>query len=204
MEKSDILERACRISGTHPSRVKGCYVFGSRVYGTASEKSDWDIILVANSSSYEVEYNDELFNVHVLTPSIFEKYVKDNHIKAAEWLYAPDWAIVKPYPIEMEYDPAKFRHSVSHVSSNAWVKAKKKIEQGDYYIGIKSMFHSLRVIKFGIQFAENRKIDFESAKWIWDDIQTKTWEWEELKYKYIGLQHSYLTKFRKLAPKNVK
>jgi predicted nucleotidyltransferase len=48
------LDEIVKISGIHPSRV--CvYIFGSRVYGTSNDKSDWDIIMVANNSVSSIE-----------------------------------------------------------------------------------------------------------------------------------------------------
>ena len=55
------LEEIYEAAGVHPSRVKGCYVFGSRVYGTASENSDWDIILITKASSPEVEMRSSTY-----------------------------------------------------------------------------------------------------------------------------------------------
>jgi predicted nucleotidyltransferase len=39
------LDEIVKISGIHPSRVFNVYIFGSRVYGTSNDKSDWDIIM---------------------------------------------------------------------------------------------------------------------------------------------------------------
>ncbi len=199
--KVEILEAACDIAKVHPFKVKGCYVFGSRVYGTASEQSDWDIILVANAPSYEVEVKDKDFNIHVIVPDVFEKYTRDNHIKAIECLFAPDWARILNFKTDFVYKGPSFRHNISHTVSNSWVKCKKKLDQGDYYIGIKSMFHSLRIADFGIQFAKNREIDFSSSNWIWDELQSKQWELSELTHRFQNLRNERLTEFRKVANK---
>lgn len=195
------LEEVCAEVGKHPKMVKGCYVFGSRVYGTASEGSDWDFILVANASAPEVEYKSEKMNIHILTPDRFAKEARDNHIRALECIYAPEWAILKPTSVEFIYKPESFRHNISHMVSNSWVKCKKKLEQGDYYIGVKSLFHALRIADFGIQFAETGKIDYGKMNWLWDEISSREWAWEELKEKYQPLRNELLTRFRELAAK---
>ena len=197
-----MLEEIYDIAKIHPFKVKGVYGFGSRIYGTASNGSDSDFIIVGNASSPEVEYSNDRFNVHVIVPDLFEKYVRDNHIKAAECLFAPEWAKLKEYPIEWVYKEASFRHNISHTVSNSWVKCKKKLAQGDYYIGVKSIFHSLRIVDFGIQIAKTGRIeDFSSSNWIWEEIKSKTWTWEELDEKWRPLRNERSTEFRTLTSK---
>jgi predicted nucleotidyltransferase len=197
------IEEICETVKRHPKMVKGCYVFGSRVYGTSTEDSDWDIILIANASSPEVEHKTGNLNVHILTPDRFAKELKDNHIRAIECLCAPDWAVLKPFPgiDSFAYRPESFRHNISHTVSNSWVKAKKKLEQGDYYIGVKSIFHSLRLADFGTQFATTKKITYSSMNVVWTDIASREWTWEELKEKYQPLRNLLLTEFRKHTEK---
>jgi predicted nucleotidyltransferase len=201
--KVPTLEEICLIANRHPKMVHGCYIFGSRVYGTASDESDWDVILIANAPSPEVEYKTERINVHVIVPDVFAKDVRDNHIRTIECLLAPEWAIIKPY-INFEdfvFKSKSFRHNISHTVSNSWVKCKKKLEQGDYYIGIKSLFHSLRIADFGIQFAKTRQINFQSSNPLWKELSSKEWTWEELKEKYQPLRNKLLTEFRILSEK---
>jgi predicted nucleotidyltransferase len=195
------IEDILKVANVHPSRVKGCYFFGSRVYGTASETSDWDVILVANSSSPEREFKSELLNVHVIVPDLFTKYVHDNHVKAIECIFAPEWAVLKAFPCEFVYRERSFRHNFSHTVSNSWVKCMKKLAQGDYYQGTKSIFHALRIADFGVQFATQQKIDFASSNHVWEEISAREWSWEELKSKYQPLRNSLLTQLRKVAIK---
>ena len=76
------------------------------------------------------------------------------------------------------------------------------LEQGDYYIGIKSLFHSLRIAMFGIQLAENGKIvDWTCANYIWDKLQSKQWTWEELDKEFRAERNKVLTEFRQITEK---
>lgn len=194
-------DEICVAVNKRPEFIKGCYIFGSRVYGTASENSDWDIILVANASSPDVEYNVDKFNIHIIVPDLFEKLVRDNHIKAIECLFAPEWAQLKPYPIEFVFKPDSFRHNISHTVSNSWVKSKKKLDQGDYYIGIKSIFHCLRIASFGIQFSMKREIKFDYCNIYWRELSEKEWTWDQLKEKYQPLRNALLSVFRENCKK---
>jgi hypothetical protein len=45
-----------------------------------------------------------------------------------------------------------------NVSSNSWVKANKKIQFDEYYTGIKSLYHSLRIPMFATQIVNSGRI----------------------------------------------
>ena len=195
--ESDII----RNSGIHPSRIFNIYLFGSRVYKTSDKNSDWDVIMIANNSVDSTELRRGLYNIHVYTPSKF-KFDLDNHrINNLECIYSPDWAKIKE-TIDFTYfkiNPVKLRHSISHVSSNSWVKCKKKLKD-EYYIGIKSLFHSLRIPMFGFQMAKNGKIyDYECANYLWDKIKDKRWTWSEIDIEFREFHNKILSDFRKVA-----
>ena len=190
-----------RISKIHPSRIEGCYLFGSRIYLTNNYNSDFDIILIAKNSVSNIEIKHPIYNIHIIVPSDFDKLLQDNNIKALEVFFAPEFAIIKKYPMNFTLKENSLRHSISHYSSNSYVKAKKKIQQGDYYIGIKSLFHSIRMVDFGIQISKNKSINFQSCNHIWEDLNSKKWEWEELHNKYSIIRNQLLTEFRKINKK---
>lgn len=204
-------------SGFHPSRVFNIYVFGSRVYGTADSKSDWDIIMVANNSVESTELpglKRGLYNIHVYTPKKFQEDLDWHRINNIECIFAPDWAKLKEdIKFKFKFDTAKFRHAVSHISSNSWVKCKKKLAQDEYYVGIKSLFHSIRIPMFALQIANFGEIvDFQEANYIWDELTFKDlpqymrdknkWTWDQLDKRWRPVLNSVLTDFRKLAAKD--
>lgn len=203
-------------SGFHPSRVFCIYVFGSRVYSTFGANSDWDIIMVANNSVESTELSGlkrGLYNIHVYTPKKFQEDLDWHRINNLECIFAPDWAKLKEdIKWEFKLDLSKIRHSISHISSNSLVKAKKKLQQNDYNIGIKSLFHSIRIPMFGLQIVNFGKIvDFQEANYVWDDLTNKNlpqymrnkteWTWDELDKKWRPTLNSILSQFRKVATK---
>ena len=139
--------------------------------------------------------------------------------KNIECLFAPSWAkLQEKIKFDFTLDVKKLRHATSHVSSNSWVKCKKKLEIGDYHTGIKSIFHSLRIPIFSTQLIENGQIDFTSANFIWNRIMRvdsdwcnysdlpsvisyKNWNWEELDLEFRELRNNILTEFRKITEK---
>jgi hypothetical protein len=197
-------EEVIKRSKIHPSKVKCIYVFGSRVYGTSGYSSDWDFIMIANNAVSNQEIRSGDFNIHVIVPDEFEKMLKAHHPGAIECFYAPqEFRLLETITFNFKISIPSLRHSFSHVSSNSWVKCKKKLEQNDYYIGVKSLFHSLRIPMFGIQIAKEGYIsDFSCANKIYDVIFSRNdWSWEELDEKFRPLKNQILTDFRKVTQK---
>ena len=197
-------EEVIKRSKIHPSKVKCIYVFGSRVYFNINKNSDWDFIMIANNAVSNQEIRSGDFNIHVIVPDEFEKLLKEHHPGAIECFFAPDkFRLLETIKFDFKLSIPSLRHSFSHISSNSWVKTKKKLEQGDYYIGVKSLFHSLRIPMFGIQIAKDGYItDFSCANKIYDIIISRNdWTWEELDEKFRTLKNQILTDFRKVTQK---
>ena len=196
-------EEVIKGSKIHSSRVKNIYVFGSQVYGTTTRNSDWDFIMVANTPNTNQEIHSGDFNIHVMTEDHFLKNLKDHHSSSVEAFFTPkEFRLQEDVKFDWKPNIPSLRHSFSHISSNSWVKAKKKMEQGDYYIGVKSLFHSLRIPIFGIQIAQTGSIyDFSVANYIHDKIFSKEWTWDELDTEFRPLRNSILTDFRNLTTK---
>ena len=145
------LETIIKMSGIHPSRVFNVYLFGSQVYKTADNSSDWDVIMIANNSVDSTEIRRGLFNIHVYTPNKFRVELEWHRINNLECIYAPQWAKLKENISfdDFHINKNKLRHSLSYTSSNSWVKANKKINvENEYHIGVKSLFHSIRIPMF--------------------------------------------------------
>jgi len=188
-------------SNIHPVRILNIYLFGSQVYGNSSSNSDWDVIIIAKTSSPETEIKSDKFNIHILTTDRFQDGLDQHNIRNIECLMAPSWCKLQEihnFNFEIKLD--RLRHSISHINSNSWVKAKKKLQQGDYYIGIKSLWHSLRIVMFGIQIAKFGRIyDWSCANSIWNELTSKNWSWNELDERFRSLNNQLLTDFRQVA-----
>ena len=196
------LEEVIKATGLHPSRIQNVYIFGSRIYGTASENSDWDLLVIAKTPYPEKELVVGNFNIHIVTLDRFLEQLKQHHIGRIECLMSPI-ILQETIQIPFEIKIPSLRHSISHTTSNSFVKFKKKLEQGDYYIGIKSLFHSLRISMFGIQLAQHGTIvDWQCANYIWTKLQSKTWTWEELDAEFREQKNKLMTEFRSITTKN--
>ncbi len=178
------------------------YSYGSRVYGCHTEESDHDFIVIVKYDG-ELDYNVDSSvlnsNFKVFSEQTFIKKIKDHHISALECIFQDE---NDPYLKYFDLDKAKLRRSISGTASNSFVKAKKKMKQGDYYIGKKSLFHSLRILGFGIQIAEKGKIvDYSAHNEYYKIIMGMTTnEWADHEEIFKEIYNHKKSQFRILAP----
>lgn len=178
--------------------------FGSRVYGTHRETSDYDFIGIIPDNRMKdtgTEYRMEKLNVHMFNGYHFKKNMLKHKIEALEAFFHSEFEINR---FKFELDLVNLRHEISSKSSHSFVKAKKKIiVEKEYHLGWKSLFHSLRILNFGIQVAKNSKIsDYSAANKYWEEINSdKCIDWDILKEKYQPVFNELASEFRKLAPK---
>jgi predicted nucleotidyltransferase len=206
---------------------KNCFMsyYGSIVYGTNTKISDIDVIYVFDSSEdiYEVieahkmpEFYDlPKIDIHYISSFTFQKLLNSHDIMTLETYYQLPNDYKEWFNFELNLDT--LRRKISAVVSNSWSKARKKLdipEESDY-IALKSLFHSLRILSYGINLAENNKIDYlkvtldgieMTCKELWEDIlkdYNNGFRWIEFKEKYKPIQNANATKFRLLAPKEL-
>lgn len=197
------LEDIIKSTNLHRSRVHNIYVYGSLVYKTSDDKSDIDMIIVANNSVENIEINNGKYNCHIITPDKFQNMLFQHHPVAIECIMLPkEFILMEKIDFKFNLQIEKLRHSFSHVSSNSYVKCKKKIAQGDVYIGLKSLFHSIRIPMFGIQLAKFGKIkDFTVANDIYRNIFSKNWTYEKLDETFRPIRNEVMSEFRSVTVK---
>jgi hypothetical protein len=192
--------------------ILNIYHFGSVVYNTINEKSDSDFIVVCKKLPNGGElYNIDYYTFHFHTLKNFELLLELNEIQSLECIFLPNkFKIKETIKFPFVLDKEKLRRSVSTITSNSYVKGKKKlIIQGDYdkYLAIKSIFHSIRIIDFGIQIAtENRIINYETCNWIMFDLlkisenKESVELWDIINRKYHEIFRNKSSDFKKLCP----
>ena len=165
------------------------YLRGSRLFGTANEKSDYDyIVVVKDFTDYPLTAEDGNESYAFVTKSAWERMARKNQIEIFEALFAPkEFKIKETYVPNFEFNYEYIRRNFSKQASNSWVKCKKKLTlpNEDKYIGRKSMWHSLRLLMEEAQLLKYGKIDdFQCANKYYGDIVNTDKTWEELKEKY--------------------
>lgn len=177
--------------------LKG-YPYGSYVYGCASTKSDLDYIVVVDSEDENLYYsvNTENFDFTVYSEKRFIERIEEHHISVMECIFQkPN----DPYRKYFKLNSDKLRREISSVASNSFVKCKKKLRDGEDYIGKKSMFHSLRILMFGIQIAKHGEIvDYGEANHLLKPIMEME-KWKDIKKYCEPIYDSLKTDFKELA-----
>ena len=191
------------------SDILNVYRYGSKVYKSDNETSDQDFIIIFKNGTVKDEFAVTRgdISVHMYQHSSFQDLVTRHKITALEMCFLPKQFVLKEdKPFNCKIDLQKLRSTISEKASHSFVKAKKKIiveKDRDLYISKKSLFHSLRIIEFGIQMAKHNRItDYSAANDIWIDIYTDpSTDWEHYHEKFKPIFNSKMSDFRELAPK---
>jgi len=195
------IEEIVELSKLHPIKVRNIYLYGSRVYGNCREDSDFDIMLIGCSLLETQEICNDKYNVHIHVPSKFEDDLRKHDIHALECIWAPDFAklqIKRDYTNEFVLNKNRLKVMLLSQSYNAWNKGKMRIKDTDIYRGTKSIYHSLRILLFGIQIAKHGKIvDFSESNKLHDEILgSNQFEWSYFKDKYFSYKKELEENFK--------
>lgn len=174
------------------------YQYGSYVYGTNDEHSDRDLIIIDEQKDDEFQVD----NITYYSINGFQKLLDAHDVCAVECFFLPDNKKSETYKFNFQLDKTKLRKSFSSVSSNSWVKAKKKIDiHKEYHIGMKSLFHSLRILEFGICLAEYGCIKYNCSNDLWVKIKEQNFNnWGQYKDYWKEIYNGLKTDFRICCP----
>lgn len=194
-------EEIIKSSGVLPHKVRNIFLYGSRVYGSAKETSDYDIIYISSNLLAHEEkratLNDILLNIHVITPDKFKADLLNHDIMNLECFYAPDFArILEKEPLKFQLNKKKLIKNNLAQSYSAWQNGKRKVQDFDIHKGVKSLFHSIRMLMFASQILENDKIiDYGIANSLYlEMIECDEYEWNYFKSKYLPLKEEWENK----------
>jgi hypothetical protein len=186
------------------SNITAIYLWGSRAYRTHTSESDFNIICVGGNLPDGREYRSRDLNLHTVSSDTFQNNLIEHKIREVECFFLPNAnCLVGDTKWNFNLDLKKLRHIWSAVASNSWVKAKKKIDvEKEWYIGIKSLFHSLRILNFATQLATKKQINFMEANYIWEEIRYMDVQpWVNIQEKWQPIYNQHCSDFRKTAPK---
>jgi Nucleotidyltransferase domain len=178
--------------------------FGSQVYGTVRPDSDRDFLVVfpGNDGPSGQELTWDKSNFQTFTLADYQTALEAHQIHALEAYFAPKSPLSTLCPFTL--NRAILRQALSQKASHSFVKAKKKIAvEHDYLAGWKSLFHSLRILVFGIELAKNGALtDFAAANDYWQEIwAAQETDWQVLHTRWQPVHNALSSEFRKLAPK---
>lgn len=166
------------------AKILNEYCYGSQVYGTATPESDYDYLVVVDGEPLVEEEKLGEHDFHYISKTKFMEMLDNNDIKALECVFLPSTSnqiLKESFKPSVTIDPIKLRHSISATCSNSWVKGKKKIlVEGKKFLGLKSIFHSIRIMEFANQILLFNKIHFDSVNWLYDELMGLDGEGQEL------------------------
>lgn len=184
------------------------YMYGSRVYGTSTPKSDHDYICIVKDTNIVIPD----INIRYLTLEQFQTCIDNHDIPILECLFLNKEFILKETILfHFDLNLNKLRIAVSTIANGAWVKGKKKlVVLADYNkdIALKSIFHSLRIRDYGIQIAQYGKIcNYSTMNYILRELRELGTKycyaklWDEIESKYKDLYNNLSSEFVNLCPK---
>ncbi|AYV76438.1 MAG: hypothetical protein Terrestrivirus6_64 [Terrestrivirus sp.] len=204
-----------------------CSLYGSSLYGTWSETSDYDVFIIINEDINDIDIHDEIYKINDKDTKIdltirsikrFNEMVKFCDVNAVEIMMSSVSAILfedvqKTVKVIYEsFNPKNpetalaIRKSFSAKSDWAEVRARKKLIDKEYKVAIRSVYHSYRIIKFAVQIGKHGKIiDWTEANDLFDELKVIPYEqfttemFKEIHKKWV--KSGLLTEFKGLFPK---
>lgn len=178
-------EQVCQELGINYDEVVNIYPYGSRVYGSNNNDSDYDYIIVFKASRLKsgafkdnaISSRDRLIQGTCYSRGGFQDAVNKYNINALECLSLSDDKVLKnkwAFKIT-RYSEQELVKSVITQASNSWYLANNryKLTTSNKEVILdpvtdklvrKGIWHSLRILMFGIQYKTNGKIiDFGAA-----------------------------------------
>lgn len=191
------------------------FLTGSHLFGSNNGQSDKDYISVyfddtdlifAKNHRKNSNPNDDYI---YFSENEFQGKLNSHDIRILECYYSGQ---NKEFcdSFYFKLDKTILRNSISTVASHSWVKGKKKLtvlSDYDLFAGLKSIFHSLRILDYGLQIAHNGKItDFTSMNYVLLDLwkmsekDTHYELWSKIDGKYRSQYNSLKSQFKMACP----
>lgn len=178
-------------------------LYGSRVYSTATDTSDYDYHHI--SSTYNAEFQDRIvddnrsIDITYLPLNQFIEEFNNCQVRALEIYFTPNEFIdqsldqIKELKFVLNDETRKLiRKAFATKSDWTEVRARKKLRDGEKRIAIKSLWHSYRIIKFAMDIHEHGSIiNWSCANDMWDELM-KINEDDYSEEMFRGLYKKYL------------
>ena len=155
--------------------VFNIFVYGSRIYGTHTGESDWDILVVLNDDSSFIlnEGINNYFTIGILDITVLKlenvkNELRQHNMQRIELLWPPLQNVLPLQNDLLQFfvlDRKMLRVAVSTISNKCMGYAKILwLKENDIKKSKKNVFHSIRYVLFGAQIALTGKItNYEAA-----------------------------------------
>ena len=158
--------------------VLSIWPYGSIVYGNTHASSDKDFVIVMQSArladgsfrSNAISNQDKTIQAVLYSRSGFIDAINTYDIRALECLSTNPIMNTWPFKIQ-KWNEKDLVKSIITKASNSRFIADKSAKNDNTLHAKKGMFHALRILNFGFQLKENKKIvDFSACNELYTDI----------------------------------
>ena len=181
------------------SKILNIYPYGSKIYGTDTEDSDDDFVIVYKSSllpsgafkDNAISSNDWLIQGTCYSRSGFLDAIDKYQINALECIFLPEDKIIQK---KMNFNIRKFykkefSKNIITTASASWHNSKLSYIDDNIDSAKKNFYHALRILDFGNQILEHGKIINyssmnETKKDIYNEENFKPKNWHNTFIKY--------------------
>ncbi len=187
--------------------VLNIYPYGSRVYGTANEHSDHDFIIVTKGALLKsggfrqnaISSKDRKIQGVLYSRGGFIDALNNYEIGALECMSLdPSLIVLNKWPFKpQKWNDKELVKNIIKKSSASWHVAEMQAKNEDEYYAKKGIYHALRILMFGQQLKEYKKIvDFKVANKMVDELNLID-EDEFDTRNYIKMRDELMEKLRK-------
>lgn len=192
-------EEICQRLKIDYSQILNIYPYGSQVYGTATEDSDEDFVIVYKSSllpsgafkDNAISSEDKKIQGTCYSRSGFIDAINNYQICALECLYLPADKIVQQKMVFKMYkfDKIDFAKKIIETASSSWYHGTLSYRDGNIEYAKKNVFHAIRILLFARQIKKHNKIvDYTAAN-----------EWKKIIFEDANFKpRTYMGLFMKL------
>lgn len=187
--------------------VINIYPYGSRVYGTATEESDHDFIIVTKGALLKsggfkqnaISSKDWKIQGVLYSRSGFIDAINNYEIGALECMSLdPSMVVLNKWPFKIQkWDTNELIKKIIQKASASWHIADMQSKNDDKDYAKKGTFQALRILMFGLQLKEHKKIvDFTVANKMKEEFNLVKEEDFDTR-DYIELRDSLMFNLRK-------
>lgn len=213
------------VEKTFNLKVKGMFNYGSFVM-KYKKPDDFDFIVISNISHPQEAFifEDKKIEISFYSFNEFIEKLNNHEIQMFECINIPegnDYINFKDDSVAFAFnhlfiDKTVLRKSISSKVSNSYVKAKKKLilkDDFDIDVSMKSLWHSFRIVSYGIQIAEfGRIVDFQCSNDLFKEIsedyfkisqfESPEYFWNFIHSKYKPIHNRLTSEFKMKCPKS--
>lgn len=181
--------------------------YGSRVYEVIDEESDYNVAVISTDPTLEDTVCEPHSKIEykIINKNDYQTLLDSQDIVAIEVYFCESYFArgnLKNLQVDYSYkvDKKKICEVFTEKSNNCWIECKNKLTQvvGHDRPALKSLFHSFRILYFGIQLCTHGKIvDYKEANHIYDEIMKIGADWEQLDKHFKPLYDALYLEFKK-------